>query len=95
LPQVDELDLLDWRRRVSELYAGVRAAPDPHAGWERWCETRRRLFREHGQSPLPAGKRASFGGPHVYDYDCAWRLLADVTATAEQRVELPSSAGAA
>ena len=92
---VDELDLLDWKRHVSELYAGIRATPDPHAGWERWCETRRTLFRDHAQSPLPAGKRAAFGGPHVYEYDTAWRLLADVTATAEQSVEVPSSDGAA
>jgi uncharacterized protein len=92
---VDELDLLDWKRRVFELYAGIRAAPDARAGWERWRETRRRLFREHPQSPVPAGERDSFGGPYVYDYDPAWRLLAEVTATDEQRLELPSSDGAA
>jgi uncharacterized protein (DUF1684 family) len=92
---VDELDLLDWKRRVFELYAGIRAAPDPRAAWEHWCETRRRLFRDHAQSPLPAGERDSFDGPHVYDYDPAWRLLAEVTAMAEQRLELPSSDGAA
>ena len=92
---MDELDLLDWKRHVSVLYAGIRATPDPHAGWKRWCETRRGLFRGHAQSPLPASERASFGGPYVYDYDPAWRLLADVTATAEERVEVPSSDGAA
>jgi uncharacterized protein len=92
---VDELDLLDWKRRVFELYAGIRAAPDPRVGWEHWCETRRRLFRDHPQSPLPAGERDSFDGPHVYDYDPAWRVLAEVTAMAEQRLDLPSNDGAA
>jgi uncharacterized protein len=93
LPLVDELDLLDWRRRVSELYAGIRAASDPEEGWRGWCETRRQLFREHPQSPLPGDERSSFGGPFVYDYDPAWRLLAEVTRTDEERLELPSSAG--
>jgi uncharacterized protein len=95
LPTVDELDLLDWKRRVSELYADVRAASDPVAGWQRWCETRRELFREHPQSPVPADVRSSFGGPFVYDYDPAWRLLAEVKRTDEQRMELPSSDGVA
>jgi len=30
---VDELDLLDWKRRVFDLYAGVRASRDPQAAW--------------------------------------------------------------
>jgi len=93
LPFVYELDLLDWRRRVSELYAEVRAASDPEVAWHRWCETRRQLFREHPQSPVPADERSSFGGPFVYDYDPAWRLLAEVERTDEQRLELPSSDG--
>jgi uncharacterized protein (DUF1684 family) len=90
---VDELDLLDWKRRVSELYAGIRAAPDPEEGWRDWCEARRQLFREHPQSPVPAGERSSFDGPFVYDYDPAWRLLAEVKRTDEERMELPSSDG--
>jgi uncharacterized protein (DUF1684 family) len=93
LPFVDELDLLDWKRRVSELYAGIRAASEPEVGWQRWCETRRQLFREHPQSPVPADERASFGGPFVYDYDPAWRLVAEVERMDEERLELPSSDG--
>jgi uncharacterized protein len=93
LPLVHELELLDWRRRVSELYAGIRAASDPMAGWRLWCETRRRLFREHPQSPLPVEARSSFAGPFVYDYDPAWRLLAEVERTDEERLQLPSSDG--
>ena len=95
LPFVDELDLLDWRRRVSELYAGIRAASDPEGAWRRWCEIRRQLFREHSQSPVPANRRSSFGGPFVYDYDPDWRILAEVKRAEEERVELPSSDGRA
>lgn len=93
LPFVDELDLLDWKRRVSELYAGIRAASDPQEGWRQWCDARRQLFREHPQSPVPAGERSTFGGPFAYDYDPDWRLLAEVTRTDEERLELPSSDG--
>ena len=32
----DPLTLQDWRRRVFELYADLRAAPDPALGWQRW-----------------------------------------------------------
>ena len=94
LPLVDELDLLDWKRRVTELYADIRATSDPEAGRRRWYETRRGLFREHPQSPVPADERSSFGGPFVYDYDPAWRLLAELERTDEERLELPSSDGA-
>jgi uncharacterized protein (DUF1684 family) len=90
---LEELDLLDWKRRVGELYAGVRAAPEPAEGWVQWCEVRRVLFREHAQSPVPPDERARFRGPHVFDYDPAWRLLAEVEPAAVEHLELPSSDG--
>lgn len=58
----DELDLLDWRRSVFDLYAEIRAAPDTHAVWRLWREERDRLFRTHPQSPIPATGRRSFRG---------------------------------
>src|SRR4051794_24256677 len=91
---MDELDLLDWKRRVFELYARVRETTDPEAGWRDWRETRTDLFRSHPQSPLPADARDSFGGPFMYAYDPAWRLLAKVEPIEEERFELPSSDGA-
>jgi uncharacterized protein len=90
---VDELDLLDWKRRVSELYAGIRADPDREGAWRRWCETRRQLFHDHPQSPVSADERESFGGPFVYDYAPDWRLVGEVRRSDEQRLELPSSDG--
>jgi hypothetical protein len=54
------LELLDWKRRVSELYADVRATADPEAAWRHWRETRDELFRTHPQSPLPESERAAF-----------------------------------
>jgi uncharacterized protein (DUF1684 family) len=64
------LDLADWRRRVADLYAGVRtlAGRDPEGAWEVWRRTRERLFREHAQSPVPAEERAAFEARH-WPYD--------------------------
>jgi uncharacterized protein len=90
---VDELDLLDWKRRVAELYAAVRSAPDPSTGWSTWCTERRALFRDHPQSPVPPDERADYVGPHVFEYDPRWRLLAEVESAPEEEFELPSSDG--
>jgi hypothetical protein len=91
---MERLELLDWKRRVAELYAEVRSASDPRAGWERWREVRRELFRTHPQSPVPAAQRADFDGPFTFDYDPAWRLLAQVVPAERARLELPASDGA-
>jgi uncharacterized protein (DUF1684 family) len=74
---VQTLELLDWKRRVFSLYAAVRAL-DPEAGWELWRETRDELFRSHPQSPLPAERRASFGGLDYWPYDPQARVLAEL-----------------
>jgi uncharacterized protein (DUF1684 family) len=75
---LDELSLLDWKRRVFELYAAVRADPDPEHAWRRWREVRDELFRSHPQSPIPADERASFEGLPYFDYDPAFRVLAAI-----------------
>jgi hypothetical protein len=41
------LDLLDYRRRVSGMYAAVRAARGDPAAWLRWRQARDDLFRNH------------------------------------------------
>ena len=77
------LELLDWKRRVFALYAGVRGEADPAAAWRRWRETRDELFRTHPQSPLPTGARAAFAGLGYFDYDPGCRVtaaLADLDA---------------
>ena len=52
---VNELELLDWKRRIFELYAEVRAARDPAEAWRHWRAVRDELFRTHPQSPLTEG----------------------------------------
>src|SRR6188472_1877828 len=56
----DELDLLDWKRHIFELYAEIRATDDRPAAWRRWCAVRDELFREHPQSPVGEADRESF-----------------------------------
>ncbi len=65
------VDLVDWRRRVGDLYrfTGSDAA-------ERFRESRDRLFRTHPQSPLEADERESFQGLRYFPYDPAFRVRA-------------------
>jgi uncharacterized protein len=65
-----ELQLADWRRRVAELYADVRAFAEeqPEAAWKHWVETRERLYKTHPQSPVPEADRPTFRARH-WPYD--------------------------
>jgi uncharacterized protein (DUF1684 family) len=75
----DRLWLADWRRRVSTLYAEVRAmaATDPPTALAHWRAVRERLFREHPQSPVPETARADFRALH-FEYDPLFRFHAVV-----------------
>ena len=66
--------LWDWRRQVSDLYAAVRAAPDPEAAWRHWRAVRDGLFRTHPQTPIEPG--APFDALPFFPYDPALRLMA-------------------
>jgi hypothetical protein len=77
-----ELDLLDWKRRIFAVYAEVRAA-EPPAGWERWKAVREQLFRDHPQSPSPGYKSLAY-----FEYDPAFRFLADVESAEEEAIEI-------
>jgi uncharacterized protein (DUF1684 family) len=87
------LELLDWRREVSELYAAVRRAADPAAAWRTWRLTRDRLFRTHPQSPIPPSDRPAFSGLHYFDYDPAARVVAAVRHANPRIHEIDTSAG--
>ncbi|HEV2754315.1 MAG TPA: DUF1684 domain-containing protein [Actinomycetota bacterium] len=86
----EALDLLDWKRRVAELYAFVRHA-HPRAGWQRWREARDELFRAHPQSPLPVEQRGDFGGLEVYPYDESFRVAAEIEPAPNEELRVPSS----
>src|ERR687886_2140256 len=89
---MDELQLLDWRRRVFPLYADVRAEREPEQAWQRWRESRDELFRAHPQTPLPDDARAVFAGLRYFPYDPSLRTHATVEPLPRDLVELPASA---
>ncbi len=82
---VNTLELMDWKRKVAELYAAVRGAETPASAWELWTRTRGGMFAEHPQSPRRGAR------PGYYPYDPAGRALATVEPADEQRFELPTS----
>ena len=88
---MDELDLLDWKRRVFAVYAEVRAAADPEAAWQTWCAAKNELFRSHPQSPLPMEARRSFAGLPYFAYDPGLRVLAEVEPAEEALIMIAGS----
>jgi uncharacterized protein (DUF1684 family) len=91
---LDPLVVLDWRRQVSELYADVRATPDPAAAWAHWRTTRDDLFANHPASPIPPADRPGFTGLRMFDYDPAARVEADLRPAEAKLVELAAGDGA-
>ena len=85
------LDLLDWKRQIFALYEEVRSAGDAETAWERWRAVRDRMFREHPQSPIPEADRASYPGVPYFDYDPAFRVLADLEDAEPQRLDVTTS----
>ena len=62
--------LWDWRRRVADLYAQIRAEPDPEAAWRHWRAVRDTLYRTHPQTPV----EGAFQPLPFFDYDPALRF---------------------
>ena len=70
------LELLDWRRRVAELFAEVRRRPGD-ADTLAWFRAQKDgLFKHHPQSPIPADERARFDGLPYWPYDPRARVVA-------------------
>jgi uncharacterized protein len=88
---MEELELLDWKRRVFGLYAEVREAADPSRAWEHWRSKRDELFRAHPASPLPVEERPSYAGVPYFPYDAALRVSAAVEAAPSETRQIGSS----
>ncbi len=87
----DTLDLLEWKRRIFELYAEIRRSSEPEAAWRIWRDAREGLFRTHPQSPLPPRARARFAGVDYFPYDPALRALAEVVPAEAEPLEIAGS----
>jgi uncharacterized protein (DUF1684 family) len=83
----DRLDLLDYRRRVAEMYQFIRErGTDALQALTHFRQTRDDLFRTHPQSPLDDDQKANFAGLRYFDYDPAFRVVARVDGAVEPRV---------
>src|SRR5438445_7868320 len=69
------LDLVDWRRRVGDLYR----TSGPNAV-ETFRKGRDELFRSHPQSPIEPEERNAFMGLKYFPYDPAYRVSAQMLA---------------
>jgi hypothetical protein len=67
------LDLVDWRRRVGDLYR--ISGPD---ALTQFRAARDELFRTHPQSAIEPEERESFQGLHYFDHDPSYRVNARV-----------------
>lgn len=65
------LDLVDWRRRVGDLYR--IKGPD---AIQRYRRGRDELFRTHPQSPVEPEERGLFKGLNYFDADPSYRVEA-------------------
>jgi uncharacterized protein (DUF1684 family) len=65
------LDLVDWRRRVGDLYR--INGPDALERFRRGKDT---LFRTHPQSPIEPEERAAFKGLRYFPHDPDYRVEA-------------------
>jgi uncharacterized protein len=83
------LEQLDWRRQLTQLYAGVRAERFPATGHGGWAAVRERLYAEHPCSPAAA---TGFSGLAVAPYDPAWRAEVRLEPAAPARLELDAGA---
>jgi uncharacterized protein (DUF1684 family) len=73
------LELLDWRRRVAELFAELRRRPADAAALAWFRAEKDALFKHHPQSPIPVAERATFGGLPYWPHDPQARVIARFT----------------
>lgn len=86
----ERLDLLDWKRRIFDLYREVRADDDAARAWRRWRAVRDELIATHPQSPIGVGRQAGLT-PSYFEYDPAARVNADVVPLRLEHAQLPMS----
>jgi hypothetical protein len=89
--------LLDYRRKVSALYASVRSlsARDPAVAHEHWRQARDQLFGSHPQSAIAPEDRPTFTGLRYFPYDARYRFTAPLIEEPGERFEVLTSTGEA
>ena len=88
----EQLAMVDWRRRTSELYARARAEADPAAGHALWRAGRDEMFKTHPQSPLLPDDQIRTTGIEYWPYDPGMRFELPLTpGQGEELLDLPTS----
>jgi len=90
---IAELDLADWRRRVAELYAAVRADDDPQRAHARWRAVRDELIGKHPQSPALPGDPVRSSGVPYWPYDPALRFELPLVPAAPASLTMATDGG--
>lgn len=73
------LDLLDYRRRVAEMYATIRRlGTDSAQAFQHFQAERDDLFAHHPSSALSDEQKIAFKGLIYAPYDARFRVVADV-----------------
>jgi uncharacterized protein (DUF1684 family) len=85
------LNLLDYKRRVFDLYAQIRTLGDSQDAWNRWRRVRRELFKSHPQSPIPKEQQLDYEGPFYFGYEPGLRVLGEVKPTEVEHFDIPTS----
>jgi uncharacterized protein len=78
-----ELELVDWRRCVAELYAALRAERNPATAHALWRRGRDELMREHPESPLLEDDELRRSGVPYWPYDPDLRFELALEPTGE------------
>ncbi len=71
------LDLLGYRRHVSDLYSAIRAGGTNESTHALWRQQRDQLFAQHPQSALDSHQKRVFRGLTYFNYDPAYDVLGD------------------
>jgi hypothetical protein len=87
-----KVELLDWRRRVAEMYAAVRGQADPAIGHQIWQAQRDALLRSHPQTPLKPGDPLRSTGVPVWPYERALRWELPIEPVDDGELRLVNSA---
>jgi uncharacterized protein (DUF1684 family) len=88
------LELMDWKRRILEMYARARAGRGRPEACADFRAARDDLFRAHPQSPLPARARADFEGVPYFPHRPELRVEAALEADARGgELVIPTSTG--
>jgi uncharacterized protein (DUF1684 family) len=84
-------DLLDWKRKIAELYSHLRRFDNAETAWWLWRTRRDEMFARHPQSPLPKVTGGEFTGLSYFDYDPGARVEAVVEPTEHEHYDIVTS----